>query len=355
MASPLSFGMAAASRERTLGCSTLENAQSWCTWPVPAPWLLNPSTVLRHKDTAPQGTPLRCDPFPIPPCCILPPRFITASISGPACYKRDDPDNTRGQAWAARAEEEKCEAKSFPGKLEGAESGPRGSGMRAERDLPSQPHLTRQNHGPETGGTCRDVFIEGTKSTVATSGQPDRRVWFGGRHRWPQDGSGRELFGRKLCPSLAGAAAWLGWPSAHAASPQLGVMPAPGDATRVGGMRDRHPRNATGAGNHRSSWRGAWWVVMGRAPAGEQGWVSCPKHTAGKAGESETGAGPHPLREGCVRSIPAPALSCQAAREQPSWGRPLQFQPQHGCAHHAAWLRGRRSMQHPIPRAPRAS
>lgn len=148
---------------------------------------------------------------------------------------------------------------------------------------------------------------------------------------------------------------WLGWPSAHAASPQLGVMPAPGDATRVGGMRDRHPRNATGAGNHRSSWRGAWWVVMGRAPAGEQGWVSCPKHTAGKAGESETGAGPHPLREGCVRSIPAPALSCQATREQPSWGRPLQFQPQHGCAHHAAWLRGRRSMQHPIPRAPRAS
>lgn len=258
VASPLSFGMAAASREQTLGCSTLENAQSWCTWPVPAPWLLNPSTVLRHKDTAPQGTPLRCDPFPIPPCCILPPRFITASISGPACYKRDDPDNTRGQAWAARAEEEKCEAKSFPGKLEGAESGPRGSGMRAERDLPSQPHLTRQNHGPETGGTCRDVFIEGTKSTVATSGQPDRRVWFGGRHRWPQDGSGRELFGRKLCPSLAGAAAWLGWPSAHAASPQLGVMPAPGDATRVGGMRDRHPRNATGAGNHRSSWRGAW-------------------------------------------------------------------------------------------------
>lgn len=36
---------------------------------------------------------------------------------------------------------------------------------------------------------------------------------------------------------------------------------------------------------------------MGRAPAGEQGRVSSPKHTAGKVGESETGAGPHPLRD----------------------------------------------------------
>lgn len=78
-----------------------------------------------------------------------------------------------------RAEEEKSETNIFPGKLEGAESGPRGSGMRAEHDLPNQPHLTRQNHWPGDSGTCRDVFIKGTKSTVAASVQPDRRVWVG--------------------------------------------------------------------------------------------------------------------------------------------------------------------------------
>lgn len=45
--------------------------------------------------------------------------------------------------------------------------------------------------GLETAGTCREVFIKGTKSTVATSVQPDRRVWVGERHRWAQDGSGK--------------------------------------------------------------------------------------------------------------------------------------------------------------------
>lgn len=39
--------------------------------------------------------------------------------------------------------------------------------------------------GLKTAGTCRDVFIKGTKSTVATSVQPDWRVWVGERHRWP--------------------------------------------------------------------------------------------------------------------------------------------------------------------------
>lgn len=60
----------------------------------------------------------------------------------------------------------------------------------------------------------------------------------------PRMAVARELFGRKLCPSLAGAAVRLGWPSAHAASPQLGharlgVLPAPGEqrASRVGGTR----------------------------------------------------------------------------------------------------------------------
>lgn len=164
--------------------------------------------------------------------------------------------------------------------------------------------------GLETASTRREVFIKGTKSTVATSEQPDRRVWVGGRPRWAQDGSGRELFGRKLCPSLAGAAVQLGWPLALAASPgeQWG--------SRAGDRRHRNPWNAAGAGSHHSSlvagglsWAGPQQGSRAGSPA------PSTQQERGRQGLLLT----HP---GMCKECSCPALSCQAAREQPGCGRP---------------------------------
>lgn len=155
--------------------------------------------------------------------------------------------------------------------------------------------------GLETAGTCRDVFIKGTKSTVATSLQPDRRVWVGGGI----DGPGMAVAESSLVGSCAQAlqeqlSSWAGHQHtlpAHSWAMLGWGCCQPQGSSRVGGMRHRHAWNATGAGSHRSSLRGGWWIVMGRAPAGEKDQVSSPKHIAGKVGESETGAGPHPLRD----------------------------------------------------------
>lgn len=111
---------------------------------------------------------------------------------------------------------------------------------------------------------------------------------------------------------------------------QLEVLPAPGEqwASWVRGTRHRRPWNASGAGSHRSSLRGDWWVAMGRAPAGEQGpsrgvGLGLQPRAHSREGRGEWNRGWSSPAQGCVRSIPAPTLSCQAAREQPGCSRPL--------------------------------
>lgn len=178
--------------------------------------------------------------------------------------------------------------------------------------------------GLETAGTCRDVFIKGTKSPVATSVQPDRRVWVGGGIDGPRMAVAESALVGSCAQALQELSDWAGHQQtlpAHSWATLGWGCCQPQGSSRVGGMRHRHPWKATGAGSHRSSLRSGCGVVMGRAPAGEQGWISSPKHTgAGKGGRvRQHWSSP---TQGCVRSTPAPALSCQAAKAQPSCGRP---------------------------------
>lgn len=111
---------------------------------------------------------------------------------------------------------------------------------------------------------------------------------------------------------------------AHSWATGLGVLPAPGEqwVSRVEGMRHRHPQKTTGAGSHGSSLRGGWWVgCHGQGPSrGTRPGLQPQAHSRESGGEWERSwSSP---TQGCVRIIPAPALSCQAAQEQPSCGRP---------------------------------
>jgi len=143
--------------------------------------------------------------------------------------------------------------------------------------------------GPKPAGPCREVFIKGTKSTVATSAaaRPESVGWgeaFTGPGRRRQ-----ALFGRKLFPSLAGArwpagrqhtlpgSGWggLGSPPCFPAWPGWGCCrtPAPGEQQGSWGGDTRrrppgHPaQEATAAGCS---------VAGGLPRAGEQGRVSSP-------------------------------------------------------------------------------
>lgn len=150
--------------------------------------------------------------------------------------------------------------------------------------------------GPKTAGTCREVFIKGTKSTVAISAavRPESvglGEAFTGLGQWWQ-----ALFGRKPFPSLAGARrpaghqhtlparGWggLGMLPCFPARPGWGCCrtPAPGEqqASWVGGHEAQTPLARSRVGSHRSSLQGGRGGAAGRAPAGEQGRVSSPAH-----------------------------------------------------------------------------
>lgn len=149
--------------------------------------------------------------------------------------------------------------------------------------FPAGRTLLGETAGPKTAGTGKEVFIKGTKSTVATSAavRPESvglgEAFTGLGQRW------QALFGRKPFPSLAGAR----WPASHQhmlpacgwgglgtlpcllAGPGWGCCctPAPGEqqASWVGGHEAQSPpRHAAGVGSHRSSLQGGRGVTPGR-------------------------------------------------------------------------------------------
>lgn len=99
--------------------------------------------------------------------------------------------------------------------------------------------------GLKTTDTCREVFIKGTKSTVATSAAARLQsvglgeAFTGLGQQW------QALFGRKPFPSLAGPHG----PSAHIASPRLGqawhaaLLPS---TARLGVLPHASPRSSAG-------------------------------------------------------------------------------------------------------------
>lgn len=65
--------------------------------------------------------------------------------------------------------------------------------------------------------------------------------------------------------------------------------------------------------------------------------------------------------QGCAKSHPCPGAALPGSwapaekGSSPAVPDPARLQPWHGHGHHAAWLKGRRPKQHPLPRAPKAS
>lgn len=212
--------------------------------------------------------------------------------------------------------------------------------------FPAGRTLLGETAGLKTAGTGKEVFIKGTKSTVATSAavRPESaglgEAFTGLGRRW------QALFGRKPFPSLAGACrpaghqhvlpacGWggLGTLPCFLAGPGWGCCrtPASGEqqASWVGGHEAQTP--LAHSRGRKPPQQFAWWPggYHRQGPGRGVGLESQPHALSmqqGRGGErwaGDWGAGPH-LTQGCARSIPALALSCQAAGPQPSKGAAL--------------------------------